>query len=584
MNRGKKWVWASLILMAVTVLVPMAGSVPQVLPRTSSTYSTTVSDFILLECATNVVSVMLAAHAPSQIVITAPSGEQISFTYQPSEICEQTPIEAQCEVPGLSQATRNSKYRLDGTLTSGNNIFGASGNVLGAAGDGTWIINMESQILPPGVNLNVCLRIQNKGYAMVLSPSRVACVWNQHQTGAGTTYNPSQTCAELGFAQESPDSMVFYNDQTAPDNEPGVFTTTQTVTCPGSVTVGGSWIRGATQVGNTFVRFVTVEGPVGTDLFLSDNLGAAFTPLVDDGAGATGDHSALVSYNNVVGTSYQFLGRAGMGGGEEEGLVLFAPPNQCQVAPVSPSGFSHDENMFKLAVSQAQCRDDKVSFVITTDQISSVGHIANVTVYNGLTGLAVLRVDESQMFVVASNADSERVNFFNRTFTPGPYMALALLERTSVGAQDFFDAEPFNVPSGTCLTPGDKTDLDDHCIPLQVACGGSGGSFIQGTTLGQTTVENVVLLLLAFLVVWYIWAKTTEWGFKFIMPLMMVVLFLATLSFVDKWQPLGYLAAMIAFSGAGMLFRSAYDFGKGRRDRAEREAQERGKVGFDSKL
>lgn len=246
----------------------------------------------------------------------------------------------------------------------------------------------------------------------------------------------------------------------------------------------------------------------------------------------------------------------------------------------SLAGLIIERDNFNAVASHAQCLGDEVSLRMVTDQAIGAGGIIWY-ILNSDSNVVVETGTQTSFFNL-----NDRLFHTSRVYPAGDYQFLATIDIQGALAQDVFSDHPFNVPAGTCLTAQDKVDLDDHCIPLQDDCQGSGtgGSFIEGTTLGQTTVENVLLLLLAFLVVWYIWAKTTEWGFKFIMPLMMALLFLATLSFVDKWQPLGYLAAMIAASGVLMMFRSALDFTRGQLERRSQERERRGKVAFDSKV
>lgn len=544
------------VLLTVALLVPVGWAAPVILPTSSSLVSVDSADTFAITCFTfgSLVSYSF----------TGPGGQ--TLTVQQSAVCpagsNANPVPP-CVSVGTSSTARWSVFRFDGAQVSGDAVWTVQGDLTGTPLDGTWQVRLV-------VGTAVCMALEGKQYQSTIQTTlSPICFYNWRHAGA--TYTSANSCAVPTTIQENPNEATFFSDQAPQDPDPDPFATLATVTCPSSLLMRGDWIRGASQVGNTFVRFVVVEGLETTDGDLRDNLGAEFTALVDDGALSAGQQTETVAYNNAVGNSFQLLARAGATGQEQVSNVFLVPAGQCGITPPSLLGFSYDPDEFHITVSQAQCRDDKVAFSINVG-VTQTLNMVTVFIRDTETNVVALQVTTPQMFHVPSSG-STGIYFFNRTLGPGPWVATARGDFGGLGAVDFFDSQAFNVPEGSCLTPGDKVDLDDHCIPLQDDCSGEGGAFIQGTTLGQTTVENVLLLLLIFLICWYIWARSTSWEIKFLIPLIVVLLFLATLTFVDKWPPIGLLAALFMFGGVAMIYRTSHDFIMGRREQRRQKRE-----------
>lgn len=377
------------------------------------------------------------------------------------------------------------------------------GQLVSLPGDGTWSWQIYPTVylscdgnpnLSFGFDLE--LRVSSKsirsGFAFDKPGFNNPQFWNQHitQTVFEDPEAPLTSLADdcdnevSGFvdpvtqSDEDPDNFRFFHPEGAERPDPFAFTTESSVACPSSATVNGVWARGSTQALNTFASFYHIQGLplVPGDQDLRDDPGASNTGYVDKGSGLNGTHSALIAYNNVVGNSYQLSAKNGTDGPEQLGAVLFVAPGQCTPIP-SPdlAGFVLDQHMLELSVSQAQCANDQTGFTINhTPPVAGTSTI-NATIFDSDTGAAVLVMSQGQMFVL-NPAATPRVLHFNRTLSPGPYMALAL-ENSSVES-DHFHAQAFNVPIGTCrdaVQDGSRDFLSSQHFDQDLLHPGGGG-------------------------------------------------------------------------------------------------------------
>ena len=406
----------------------------------------------------------------------------------------------------------------------------------------------------------------------------IASTFNQAISGLTpfTTYS-FQAFGERPTVWTKPGNVLVFTTQASPPNpdpDPQAFTTQSSITCPTTAIINGVWIRGATQTGNTFGAFYHRQGlPIPLDNDLRDDLGTTSTGYVDKGSGAQGTHSATIAYNNVVGNSYQLVVKAGTGGTEQLGAIVYVSPGQCDVAePTSPT--NRDADAFTMEVSHAQCNGDLVEFMVVRDGNQATNDM-DVTILDGLTNLAVLTIDDSEMW---PSTPPNLFWHFNRSFSAGPYLALAIIDISSVLTPDLYDAVPFNVPGSSCFTTTDLNSIINNIDNITQECVGCvfEGNFLQGTELGETSVENILLLLIFFLICWFIWAKSVQWAVKLFMPLMVVILFLATLTFIDKWTPIVFMAVLFMAGGAYMTYRGFSDFAEHQRQQKTRKDNDLG--------
>jgi hypothetical protein len=429
---------------ALVALAGFASAAPVVLPLTSSAVTVTASDAIMFPCNNNGAfhtTIVNPRGGRMELLITTPTtcGAQVATYTSP---CTSTPSNV--------VTTPFVTINMDGTTTSpGYSVVNVQmTNMVGAPLDGTWSVTTQG-------NGGFCIILSTK--TAVFNPSFGHTCFYNWRTASSTYTSPGNLCATnalpgSGVPVESSDNFVFFSDQANPDPDPQAFTTQSSVACgpPPVLTMNGVWIRGSTQTGNTFTRFVSIQGtPAVGDTDLTDNVGAVFSTLTDQGSGSTGSSSATTPYNNAAGNSYQFLARAGSTGPEREGSIITAPPAQCTISVPGLVGLTLDETKFNVEVSQAQCAGDPVEFTLVVGVTQTLNDI-DVTIFDGVTDTAVLAVDDSEMFHHPTGIGGQGVYYFQRTFNPGPYEVLASSDFGGLGASDYFVGAPFNVPQGAC--------------------------------------------------------------------------------------------------------------------------------------
>lgn len=447
------------LLLAASLFVPVAMAAPEIRPTTDSLVAVTLSDRIYIECF----GTGAAATAPS-LSINGPSGETLVFRglSATASCTPDLPTTTLCGVAFGGPASQSSygTFTFDGFQIDGPMMWVTEvneGDFVGNPADGTWAVTISV----PVQSLNFCIVVDGKGFTDgTASGSGGTCFWNWHHTAVGANFIDSGPCETVsGGAEDDPNNFRYFSDQTPADDDPQPFTTDNTVSCPSTLTIRGLWIRGATQTDNTVVRFAHRQGlqnPLDNDM--SNDLDVLLTTLVDDGAGANGDHSATVLYNNAVGNSYQFFARAGASGTEQIGAVVRVPPEQCTITGLAGAlALIHNEIIVDITASQAQCNGDQTSFTIDADEtaIITVSDL-DVDIIRTNDGTALLTIDDAEML----SANQGQIFFFNRTLPAGSYMAWVRLDLGGIGAVDAFDSVAFNVPLGTCVdTPTVPTDL-----------------------------------------------------------------------------------------------------------------------------
>lgn len=476
-------------LLTASLFVPLATAAPTVLPTTSSAYAIhPTNDYVWLVPLQNPAECGgISVAGVNDYQYTAPNGEALVFVNTVT-VCDTGPGVVHNPVcAGVTlQGGGYQRYSLDGVLlepVGQTQAFAASGGLVGDPGDGTFSSENPRGQINSGLHL-ACIHVGGKEYLSGAGACAFQNFWNWRSSG--TNYAPSGSPCPT-TAENDPNNFVFFSDQAPTDPDPQGFTTQSTVSCtaPMPATLNGLWIRGSQQSLNTFATFYHVQGiPIGPDADLRDNVGVASTGYVDKGSGAQGTHSAIIGYNNAAGNSYQLSVKNGTSGEEQLGAVLFVPLNQCNPPNIGSSLLQITSIGLDLSVSQAQCRGDPVSFSVDVDltTLLTLGDL-EVVVYDAFNDDIVLTVDESQMF----NRNSGQVQFFNRTFPPGPYVAHALADIVGIGAVDLYDSEAFNVPQGTCIdTPFDDSSLRQFTISRT----NQTNSFVNSTS---NTTQNLVV-------------------------------------------------------------------------------------------
>lgn len=435
------------LLAAILLLIPLASSAPSIQdPSTATVFVTTADTFTFANGQT-----VQGSSVGTTWTLTAPGGQTMQFTRTSTGASNTPPV-----------------FRLDGSLISGPNHWTATGSLIGAPADGTWQIQLQPTIYVssdsngqlagrPGPTLTVGGKFIHWG-AMTAAPVTWTQYWNWH---SGASWNePSNVPTECTApctndtpneaAQEDPNNALFFRTITG-TSTPSAATGNSAVSCPSTVTLNGAWVRGGTQVGNTFVRFAVVPGNIPGDSDLRDNPTVTFTTLIDAGAGASGTRADAVTYNNAAGNTYQFMARAGASGLEQLGQPVFVAPMQCTITGANIINLLHDENEFQIGASQAQCNGDRTSFELTLFALGAGSGLGTmkVVIYDATTGTAVLEVQKTEMITVGAFAT--QVFAFAKLFPPGAYFAIATADITGgLGVNDYYDAVPFNVPVGNC--------------------------------------------------------------------------------------------------------------------------------------
>ncbi len=212
------------------------------------------------------------------------------------------------------------------------------------------------------------------------------------------------------------------------------------------MTITGAWLN---ALGNAFSKHVYRQGNFVGTTDLRSIIFSVTTVEENEGATPAGtDTEASIPYDNAAGTSYQFIIRTVLQG-EALGIVAIAPPLQCSSStPAIALTDNHNEEIYDLTVSQAQCANDFVSFSTDID----IGNILTVvvsniiTVQNAMTGTTVVVIPTANLYSVGN-----KVDYTAKVFAPGAYTAIGKLVLTGVGAGVFFDSAAFNVPVGDCI-------------------------------------------------------------------------------------------------------------------------------------
>lgn len=441
---------ACLIVGGLLVILPNASAAPGVLPVSSSAYSVQATDHVVFAGGGTV-------NAGTTINLTAPDGRQ-----------------AQILRGGVGDCSGPANFTLAGVGQPGcPSPWTFTGNLVGAAGDGTWTITIggggvgyeSDQAVSGGpVILRVGSRTLSFG-AYTMQPATMVQTWNWRSTTATWVEPSTNPSANVGptvdtpteAAEEDPNNAVFFTSAQSPFTAYTLHYGTPTCGPPATDTVNGAWL-GAT--GTVFSRFTYVDGNfIGTD-DLRTILGFSQTAEENEGAISNGTDSKTISYNNAAGTSYQFMVRNSTGA-EALGTVQWIPNGLCTIALPGIGGLTLNQDQFHMEVSQAQCANDAVSFALENDGLFTLlTDDTDVFVVNTTSNLVVFTIDDAQMF--ATPSATPLIHYFSEVFPPGAYVAIAVFNQ--VVGTDYFEAQAFNVPRGSCVDS--PTDLSPVLLAL----------------------------------------------------------------------------------------------------------------------
>lgn len=337
---------ATLILL--TTLIPVAVAAPTIKQLNESTYTTTASDQIVMECSFGGVQSSLY-DGFQRITITSPAGNQMTFTASANSLCNAVvPFpHATCPngpVPDTLVTHRAySVYSLSGANTAGNNAYTVSGELVGEPGDGTWTYSIGGGVDFGGNGVYyTCLYVGGKELevqANILNGA--SCLWNHHLAGATTLAMGG--CSPLEPEQDY-NQAVFFNDVAGGNDDPNPhpFTLDGTEVTGQEASLTGAFLAGANQVENTHTYFVWVDGTTpATDQDLRNNPGAQSTTPIDQGPPSTlfgpdeGVYVQRAPLNPAIGMSYQAVARSGTLGPEQLGAVLYVNPSEQTVSPIA---------------------------------------------------------------------------------------------------------------------------------------------------------------------------------------------------------------------------------------------------------
>lgn len=423
-------------------LTDNAEAAPTVVATSTSTYTFSAADFVAVE------DHLYSAENPgSDVQVVGPRGDRFEAVHTTASTAP-APSSPALNCGGLTLLDAGVFHI--GTASSLR--WTAISPLVVQPGDGTWTVSLHSV---SGSGERICLHVNGKELGMSVAASTEPspqCFWNEHT--APSIVTQSQTTTSPNIVAECSDSnnFKFFSDQLGTDPDPQAFTEQGTVACgpPPVLTMNGIWIRGATQAGNTFARFVSIQTfAAAGDTDLRDNPGAVYTTLTDSGAGATGTVTGTTFYNDASGNSYQLLVRAGATGVEQLGNVARSPLNQCALTgAVIALTDVHDEDALDLTASQAQCAGDPISFSYDLNLANALTTIASVNlyIYKGSDGTLVLVLPQSLEF-----SNGNKVGWWQTVLPAGAYTAIIrLVTGGAVNLGTLYDSAAFSVPAGTC--------------------------------------------------------------------------------------------------------------------------------------
>ena len=452
-----------LLVASVIPFLPFALAAPVILPTTSSAVSIQNTDSFAVSCPV----------AGQSFTITTPSGLSSTAIARNPLCTSTTPIPtgtcgAVNPEPLISSTTGWTVFNFAQTPTTGSNFpdwtLLTDPGPIGSPADGTWSISFREEANTL-VNFGVCLSVHSKTMLLADSTSNGAYTCFYNERSASSSY-VNTDCATTTNSVNDPNNFVFFSDQVGgADPNPEPFTEQATVACgpPPVMTMNGIWIRGASQTGNTFVRFASIQGtpPIGTT-DLRTQPGVTLSTLTDAGAASSGSNTATVFYDTAAGNSYQFLARAGSSGAEQLGAILFEPQAQCSpavlgltVPNLEPDGFTLD--------ADAGCNGDDIEFGgVYIGTLAT--HTITVFIESDPSDATVITIPQSAMNVDVGVG--VEIYHKNVVLPPGPYFVVGIVTVILTGVQVAIATDSVTVAAGACgntivdvLTINSHTDL-----------------------------------------------------------------------------------------------------------------------------
>lgn len=468
---NQKLMWMVLVSLLVALL-PVVNAEPQVLPLSTATVFVSVTDTISFGGG-----LVSAQYIGAEISVTAPDGESIVF--RKGSVTAESPITwSLFGIPNSQNGWQVVRGNLSGSPVSGTWTMTFSGP--GFAAGGSYFDNGGNS---PGPTLRVGGKAIHFG-VQGAAPQTTTQFWNWHITPNATTWNEPSTitvcslpCAADTLNEapdEDPNFAIYYQSPPGTPETPAPFTAvtggyTAPMNCAGfaNTTVTGIWFNG---VNNISTRFFSRAGNfLGTNDLRSIPDYISTTPIAQ-GNVSNGTTNASIAYNNVVGTSYQFM--ANNSTTEALGSVQWVPNGACTNSLPQfdvNTTLDYNNNVLHATASQAQCREDPVvlSVMMQDTPAGLQEHVLHVYVFDSGAGGFNLPPDPIEVAYFntttmhrtgpASQAHSHYVEF---VFAPGGYEMFALVDYTGVGAQDYADSFAFNVPVGTCIDIADSNVIN----------------------------------------------------------------------------------------------------------------------------
>jgi hypothetical protein len=119
-------------------------------------------------------------------------------------------------------------------------------------------------------------------------------------------------------------------------------------------------------------------------------------------------------------------------------------------------GAAHDDDEFNLGISHSQCDNDIVSFMVVIDNAITGTDDMDLTVVDAVSNVPLITYDDAVFF----RTTASKVFYISDVFSTGAYVAVVTTDQSGPVEPDFFDAEAFNVPIGSCIdTEGDDSPI-----------------------------------------------------------------------------------------------------------------------------
>lgn len=475
------------VLGAVLVgVVPTVTAAPQVLPVADSLMDVGATDSFDFERG-----IMLSVGTVWQI--TAPDGQFATITRG-----AQAPT-----------TTTNQKWGLDGTQLAGEvGLWSWEGNLTGHPADGTWTIALRPSPTydSSGADGNT-LTIQGKTIrfgAYAQTAATQVQTWNWRST-SGTWTESSTVPVITGIdtineaPDEDPNNAVFFQDAPGGGTESPFTAHTLGYTAPSNCnnfansTVSGAWLGAS---GTVFSQFIYRDGNfLGTTDLRTVPLYSTTTEE-NEGAVSNGTDSKSISYNNAVGTSYQFKVRNATS--VALGSVQWIPNGLCSNPPEFNTGadVEHDPNALSVSASQAQCAGDPITWaLIMQDNPTGLQeHLVELFIFDANQGGFNLPPDPVEVAYYNTTtmhrtgpASEAHSHFVADDLPTGNYVAFAFANYTGIGATDYVDSWAFSVPRGPC------TDTPTDLSPVLLAV--SSSTTLLNSSINASRAEIVALLV-----------------------------------------------------------------------------------------